>query len=143
MLIILTLGSRLGLWIMSSKYFFLMTLHDLANNLLDYTINMIQSILHAVHCPLFMHCYILPQLLGQWVLSGLIGPFQWNGIVEKLDITLRADSFPMQLSTSILPPKHSLPMSPSFMGSMTNFLSVPLNLMIKIFSYLYVSLANS
>jgi hypothetical protein len=85
-----------------------------------------------------MHCYILPQLSGKWVQSGLVGPFQWNDIVEKLDITLRADSFPMQLSTSVLHPKHSLPRLPSFMGSMINFISVPLNLMIQIFSYLYV-----
>src|SRR5271169_6519158 len=86
-----------------------------------------------------MHYYILPQLSEQWVQSGLIGPFQWNGIVEILDATLGADGFPMQLSTSILPPKHSSPMSCSSMAYIINFLSIPPNLMIMILSYLYVS----
>ena len=108
--------------------------------ILDYTINMIQHMLHAVHWQ-FTHCFILPQLSGQWVQSGLIGPSQWNGIVEILDIILRAGSFPMHLSTNILPPMHSSPMSLSFTGSMINFLSAPLVLMLKIFSYLYVSLS--
>jgi hypothetical protein len=49
MLIISRLGSKLGLWIMSGEYFSKMSSNDLANNLLDYTINMIQSVLHAVH----------------------------------------------------------------------------------------------
>ena len=91
--------------------------------ILDYTINIIQHVLHAVHWQ-FTHCYISPQLSGQWVQSGLNGPSQWNDIVEILDIILRAGSFSMHLSTSILPPKHNSPTSLSFIGSMINFLYV-------------------
>src|SRR5271169_8155 len=90
-----------------------------------------------------MHYYLLPQLSEQWVQSGLIGPSQWIGIVEILDVTLEADGFPMQLSTSILPLRHSSPMSCSSMAYMINFLFIPLNLMIKTLNYLYVSLLYS
>ena len=51
MLIILRLGSNLGLLIMNGAYFYfyITSLHDLIYKLLDYTINMIQIMLHAAH----------------------------------------------------------------------------------------------
>ena len=73
-------------WVMDYEWcIFLFLLYAILIRLPDYTINMIQSVLHAVRWP-FMRCYILPRLSGQWVQSGLIGPSQWNGIVEILDI---------------------------------------------------------
>ena len=76
---------------MNSVYIFIFPI--CSDQSLGYTINIIPSVLHVVLLQ-FMPYHILPQPSGQWVLSGLIGSFQWNSIVEILDHNIRSKWFP-------------------------------------------------
>jgi hypothetical protein len=96
--------SRSGSKSMNGTSFFLCQMPS--DKSAEFTINICPAMSCVAHSQ-FMLCYILLRPSELWVQFGLIGHFQWNATVVRSCATSEADGFPMQASTSTLPPKHS------------------------------------